>query len=268
METPKTFFAANFKFLRIRKKITQEVLAQQLDMTRAKLDALEMGRVKSPQPEDFLKYSQYFKISIDSLIKIDLAKLGELKLRELQAGNDVYMTGSKIRVLAITVDQKNKENIEYVPIKAKAGYAAGCSDPEYLAGLPKISLGNLSKHGTLRMFPITGDSMLPVPADSEIIGEYVEDWRKLKPETPCIVILKGQDFVFKLVTLQNEGKLLLSSLNPEYKPYVVEAADVLELWKYYKHQTGTLPQLEAGPQNIAHILRDIQLELLEIKNKK
>ncbi|HEY3389742.1 MAG TPA: helix-turn-helix transcriptional regulator, partial [Prolixibacteraceae bacterium] len=124
------FFAGNIRFLRDRKKLSQETLAARLGLTRAKLAAIEGGNTRSPQPEDYLNFSEFFKISIDSLLKIDLSKLGELKIRELEAGNDVYIRGGNLRVLAISVDKSNNENVEYVPVKAKAGYMAGYNDPE------------------------------------------------------------------------------------------------------------------------------------------
>jgi transcriptional regulator with XRE-family HTH domain len=266
MESTKNFFASNIRFLRSRKHITQEDLANKLDITRKKLHALESGQVKAPQPEDYFKYSEFFKISIDALMKVDLSRLGELKLRDLQAGSDVYMTGSNIRVLAISVNDRNEEHIEYVPIKAKAGYTAGYNDPEFIAKLPKVKLANLPRHATYRMFPSTGDSMLPIPEGSEIVTEYVANWRDLKPGTPCIVVLKAaQDLVFKLVTIQDDGKLLLSSLNPLYEPYTVEAANVLELWKYYKHLTGTLPEREQSLQSIVQMMREMQQDIKKLK---
>ncbi|MCY1543585.1 hypothetical protein D9M68_794100 [compost metagenome] len=71
----------------------------------------------------------------------------------------------------------------------------------------------------------------------------MEDWKGLKADTPCIVILKNnQDFVFKQLTIQKEGRLLLKSMNTAYQPYTVAAEEVLEIWKYHKHQTGTLPE--------------------------
>lgn len=256
--TAKIFFHNNIRLLRERKKKSQEELAATLDLSRNKLQALESGKTVNPTAVDLVKFSDYFKISIDSLLKVDLAKLGELRLKELMAGNDVYMTGSKIRVLAITVNNDNKENMEYVPVKAKAGYMAGYNDPEFIAGLPRFSLPNLPKSGTFRMFPTTGDSMLPIPENSEVIAQYVEDWKNLKPETACIVLLKGQqDFVFKLTTLQADGTLLLKSLNRNYAPYTVNSEDVLELWKYYKHQTGTLPQPESDLQELKTLILEL-----------
>lgn len=224
--------------------MSQGALASEMGITRAKLAALESGQTKAPQPEDYLNFSAFFRVSIDTLLKVDLTRIGELKLRELEAGNDVYIKGGNLRVLAISVDKSNHENVEYVPVKAKAGYAAGgFSDPEYIAGLPKFSIPNLPRNGTYRVFPITGDSMLPIPDGSEITGKFVEDWRSLKPDTPCIVILNGnQDFVFKMVTVTAGGMLQLRSLNPLYSTFEVPAKEVLEVWSFYSFTSREMPQ--------------------------
>lgn len=266
MKPQKVFFGGNIKFLRERRKQSQEALAEQLSMTRSKLNALENGQTKAPQPKDYLKFSEYFRISVDSLLKVDLSRLSELKLRELEAGNDVYMTGTQIRVLAITVDKDNKENIEYVPVKAKAGYRSGYSDPEYLAGLPKYCLPNLPRGHTYRMFPITGDSMLPIPGGSDIVGQYVEDWKSLKPGTPCVLILKGdQDFVFKQVTVQADGSFWLRSFNSLYEPYVIQADEVLEIWKFYSYHSREMPSAESNLDQLLKLLTVVQREIREMK---
>ncbi|WP_257668985.1 XRE family transcriptional regulator [Parapedobacter tibetensis] len=255
------FFAGNIKFLRTRRKLTQEAFASKLSMTRSKLNCIEMGQTRSPAIEDLLKFSDYFKVSIDSLIKVDLSKLGELKLRELEAGTDVYIKGGNLRVLAITVDRDNNENVEYVPIKAKAGYLAGYNDPEFIASLPRYSLPNLPKQGTYRIFPSAGDSMVPVPEDSDITVEYIEDWAAIKPETPCIVVMKGQDFVFKLVTLKDNGTCLLRSLNPLTEPYTIHADDVLEIWKFYSFTSRDIPEPETDMRQLVRMVKDLQDEV-------
>lgn len=250
------FFGSNVKFLRTRQKLTQEQLAQKLSMTRSKLNCIEIGQTKSPSIEDMLKFSARFKMSLDTLIKIDLSQLGELKLRELEAGNDIYIRGGNLRVLAITVDKENNENVEYVPVKAKAGYQAGYSDPEYIASLPKYSLPNLPKQGTFRIFPTEGNSMLPVPENSDVTGEYIEDWFSVKPKTPCIVIFKNnQDFVFKQVTFQKDKTFLLESMNSIYDPYTVEANDILEIWKFHSFTSKEIPE---PVSDLSILLREIQ----------
>jgi transcriptional regulator with XRE-family HTH domain len=256
---PKIFFAANIKFLRERRKISQETLAATLGITRAKLAAIEAGNTRSPQPEDYLKFSDFFKISIDTLLKIDLSRIGEMKIRELEAGNDVYIRGGNLRVLAISVDRSNNENVEYVPVKAKAGYMAGYHDPEFIATLPKYSLPNLPSQGTFRDFPLTGDSMLPVPENSDIITRYVEDWTTVRPETPCVVILKAQqDFVFKMVTVNSSGTILLKSLNPVYKPYAVHVNDVLEIWQFYAYTSREMPEPSPDMATILKAIRGLE----------
>lgn len=262
------FFAGNIKFLRDRKKLSQESLAAQLGLTRAKLAAIEAGNTKSPQPEDYLNFSEFFKISIDTLLKIDLPKLGELKIRELEAGNDVYLRGGNLRVLAISVDRSNNENVEYVPVKAKAGYMAGYNDPEFIASLPKYSLPNLPAQGTFRIFPSTGDSMLPVPEGSDIIAQYVADWTAIKPDTPCIVILKGQqDFVFKMTTINVDGTIVLKSLNPVYKSYSVSADDVLEIWRFYAYTSKEFPEPQPEMATVLNAIRGLEEKIGNMEGK-
>lgn len=259
MSGTKNFFHSNIRFLRERKRFSQEDFASLLDMKRAKLHALEVGQTKNPASDDLLKFSDHFKISIDALMRIDLKLLSETEIRKLQEEDKHYATGSKMRVLAITVDKDNKENAEYVPIKAKAGYRSGYNNPEFIASLPKVSLPNLPKPGTYRMFPTEGDSMLPVPEGSDVIAKYVQDWTTLKPGTPGIVILKGeQDFVFKLITVQKNGSLLLQSLNKAYEPYNVDSSEVLEVWQYVKHQTGTLPEPQTDMQELKAMILELQ----------
>ncbi|WP_029274556.1 XRE family transcriptional regulator [Pedobacter borealis] len=255
MNAQKVFFAENLKLLRNRKKLSQEAMAETLGIGRSKYNALENGQTKAPQPEDLIHFSNTFKISIDSLLRIDLSKVSELKLRELEAGSDIYLQGGKVRVLAISVDKSNKENVEYVPIKVKAGYMAGYNDPEFIASLPKVNLPNLPKGKSYRMFPIIGDSMHPIPEGSDVITSFVEDWTGIKPKTACIVILNGNnDFVFKLVTVQNDKTILLESLNKLYKPYSVTVAEVLEIWQFHSYQTKELPTQETDLDEIKRMI--------------
>jgi transcriptional regulator with XRE-family HTH domain len=267
MSSQEIFFQKNIKFLRERRKLSQDALAEKLSLTRTKLNALEHGHTKAPQPEDYLNYSEFFRVSVDSLLKVDLSKLSELKLRELEAGNDVYMTGSQIRVLAVTVDKSNKENVEYIPVKAKAGYRAGFNDPEYIAGLPKFSMPNLPKGATYRMFPTTGDSMLPIPEGSDIVCRFIENWTSLRPQTLCIaVLIAEQDFVFKQVTLQPDG-LLMESLNKAYQPYLVPVSEVLELWELHSYQAREIPEVQPDLHMLTMAVREMQEDIRVMKNK-
>lgn len=265
----KIFLGSNIKFLRQRKKISQESLAESLGMTRAKLVAIEAGRTKSPHPEDYLNFSAYFQMSIDTLLKVDLKEISPWKLRELESGNDIYLKGRKIRVLAISTNVEEEENVEYVPIKAKMGYRSGYNDPEYIASLPKYSLPHLQKNKTYRIFPTVGESMLPIQPGTDLITAYVEDWSELK-DTPCVLILKSQgtDFVFKFATYREEDHdFFLRSLNErEYPPYTVPVEEVLEVWKYHKHLTNDFPSEQPDLQQMVKEIRDMKQKLEQLTN--
>ncbi|MNJ95313.1 Helix-turn-helix domain protein [compost metagenome] len=267
--SPKIFFCSNLKFLRKRQKMSQAELAEILGVTRSKLALIEDGHTKSMEPELQISISEYFKIAVDSLLKIDLAKVGELKLRDLQAGNDVYIKGGNLRVLAISVDSTNTEQTEYVTIKAKAGYSdGGYADPEYISELPKYKLPHIPAQGTFRIFPISGDSMLPIPDGSDITGQFVEDWSILRPGTPAIVVLRGQqDFVFKKLTFHDDGTVLLESLNTAYSPYTLEAENVLEVWKFYAYTSKEMPDAGTDLESILREIRDLKSVIIKKERK-
>lgn len=255
------FFNSNIRFLRLRRRETQENLAATLNISRNKLQALESGKTVNPGAIDLILFSEYFKISIDTMFKIDLSELSEIDLQEIEAGSNSYIKGDKLRILAITTDKSGKENVEFVPIKAKAGYLAGYNDPEFINNLPKLQMPNLPNDKTFRMFPIIGDSMPPFKEGDYIITEYIRDWYSVKNDTLCIIILKGtQDFVFKRVTndLNQNHQIILSSFNNLYQPYTVKAEDVLELWQYHSYWGKDVQRNDV-------ILGDVQRQLNSIQ---
>ncbi|WP_162926589.1 XRE family transcriptional regulator [Pedobacter chitinilyticus] len=258
METAKFIFGLNIKFLRNRAKLSQEELAEILGITRAKLNSWENATVKSPLPEDYMKVSDHFSITIDNLLRLELSKLGELNLRKLEGGQDVYIRGGTLRVLSISVDGKNRENVEVVPIRAKAGYLAGFGDPEYISTLDKLHIPFLPEKGTFRIFQIEGNSMLPIVDGSHIIARYVQDWSTLNADSPCIVISAQHGLVFKNVTIEKDGNLLLRSLNNEYEPYRTPIEEIGELWSFYGYISYKMPQ--------ADDLGFISSTLMEIRN--
>ena len=232
MNKTKNFFAQNVKFLRNRKKMTQETIASELKITRQKFKSYEMGYAKNPPLEDLMRFSEYFGINIDNILRIDLSKLSELKIRELES-NENYMTGTKLRILATTVDKDNNDNIEVVPVKAKAGYLRGMFDLEFIQSLPKFQLPFLDKGKKYRAFQLDGDSMLPIKESAFVVCEYIEDWKTIKDGIAYYIVTKD-DFAFKIVynQIKNDGTLLMKSLNYQYKDYTVKAGEVREIWKY------------------------------------
>ncbi len=267
---PQVYWAINIRHLRRRKNLSQDELAFSLNISRSKLNAHENGQTINPTIDDLLNFSSYFKLSIDNLIKLDLSKLSEVKLRELEAGNDTYTAGTQLRILATTVNTNNRDNIEYVTQKAKAGYLDGYGDPEFINKLPVFNLPHLPVDTKYRMFPTVGDSMFPIPENALVIGKYLDDWNHIKPETPCLVITKDDGIVFKLVTSQikTNRTLLLASLNSFYQPYEVPVENVVEIWQFVNYLADSIPVAAAPIQELSRDVQEMKAALKKLANKK
>lgn len=226
-------FSNNIKYLRHRRKKTQADIAFALQIKRSTLSGYENG-IAEPGINTLLKLAEYYKIAIDTLLKIDLTKLSETQLNELEAGSDIYLKGKNIRILATQVNSQNEEQIELVSEKAKAGYTTGYADTEYIKQLPILQLPFLDKQKTYRCFQISGDSMLPIQDKSYIIAEYVQDWNNIPTNTPCVFNTLEDGIVFKIlgnkITPKNNIKLI--SLNKLYNTYETPISNIQEIWKF------------------------------------
>ena len=262
------FFHSNIKLLRKRRKRTQEDVADFLNMKRSTLSGYE-NNIAQPAIPALIFFSDFFKISIDTLIKIDLLKLSEQQLNELENGFDVYVKGSKLRVLATTINSENEENIELVNEKAKAGYSRGFADPEYIKELPKFQMPFLDKQKKYRSFQISGDSMLPIPDGSWVTAEYVVDWAYLQNNQAYIILTYDEGIVFKLIEnrLHEEKKLRLYSLNPEYKPYDIAINEIKEIWKFTHFISSELPEPEIQKDNILEKIKYLQKNIDEMRTE-
>ncbi len=260
--------STNLRFLRSRRRRTQDVVATELGITRSTLNNYESGVVVNPTLDLLVRFSKYFRISIDTLVKIDLSKLGESQLSELERGNDVYITGSRLRVLATTIDSTNRENIEMVSHKARAGYRSGYADPDYIKKLPTFQIPILLNDRKYRMFQVSGDSMNPIPDKSWVIGEYLENWFDIKDGQAYIILTLDDGIVFKLVNnhLKKKRTLELVSLNDEFKPYDVQANEVKEVWKFCNYISSELPDTSVQKHSIFSKIEKMEKEIGELKS--
>lgn len=226
------FFAENIKFLRLRKKLSQADLALSLDITRTTLAGYE----KSVQPpfKVLIKFAEYFNVSIDALVRYNLQVLSEFQLSQIEDGFDVDITGKKLRLLTISVNEKGDENIELVPVKAQAGYTNSYGDLGFIESLPKFTLPFLPKNKTYRTFQIQGNSMLPVPEGAWVTCSYIQNWEHIKDGTPCVIVTRDEGIVFKVVynQIEQSKELDLVSTNRNYKPYKLPMNKVVEIWKF------------------------------------
>lgn len=262
------YFASNIKCLRKRKKRTQDEAAVSLGMKRSTFSGYE-NEVAMPGISALLLFSKYYNISVDTLLKVDLTKLTQQQLFFLENGEDIYLKGGKIRILATTVDANDNENIELVHEKAKAGYTQGFYDPEFINELPRFQLPFLSKEKKYRTFQITGDSMLPIPDKAWVTGEFVQNWLALKDGDACIILTLDEGIVFKIIEnkIRRYGRLNLFSLNTEYNPYEIPISEVKEIWRFVHYISDELPSGINSQEMIGKTLKVIQTDIKHIKKR-
>ena len=260
------YFHSNIKMLRKRRHKTQDDVAERLQMKRSTLSGYE-NRVAQPGIDILTTFSNYYQIAIDTLIKTDLERLSETQLRQLENGEDVFLRGGNLRILASTVDSNNEENIELVQEKAKAGYTNGFADPDFISALPVFQLPFLSKEKKYRTFQLNGDSMLPIPNKAWVTGEYLMDWKLVKTGEAFIILTLDEGIVFKVVenNLEKEGKLTLYSLNPLYEPFDVAINEIKEVWKFVNFISNELPEPVLPENQLVRTVASLKHDLDKIK---
>ena len=226
------YFDQNIKLLRTKKGLSQQDLADNLSITRSKLNSYERG--VQPPFHIQIDIADYFNVTLDGLVRHDLSKLTHFKLTQILKGSEADISGRKLRLLTVSVDVNQEENIEVVSMKAQAGYTGGYADPEFIEGLPKFKLPFLPKGKTYRSFQIKGDSMPPVSEGSWVTASYLQDWNDVKDGENYIVVTQDEGIVFKRLynKLKAEQGFTLVSTNSAYAPYSLKADQILEIWKF------------------------------------
>jgi transcriptional regulator with XRE-family HTH domain len=231
-----TFFSQNLRFLRSKmsEKTSQEKLAELINIKKPTLGSYESGRAE-PKYADLIEIAEFFKVEVDELLKEDLSK----RLPGMS-------NKPKLRILATTVDSNNEENIEMVPVKALAGYTASYDDVEFIQELPTFQVPFLPRDKKYRVFPIKGESMLPLQPGSLVFAEYVEDWTAIKDGTICIVVTREDGVVLKQVInhLADRKVLILNSTNKTYDPYPILGSEIQEIWKFAGYFHSDFPNAE------------------------
>src|SRR5690554_3999985 len=107
--------AANLKYLRRKKNLTQQQFADIMEVKRSLIGAYEEDRAE-PKYELLKKIASFFDLSMDEMAN----EVINDRWKPKEKGD-----GSSVRILSITVDKDDRENIELVPVKASAGYLNG-----------------------------------------------------------------------------------------------------------------------------------------------
>lgn len=241
----------NMKYLRKLRGWTQEEFAQKLRIKRSLLGAYEEERAE-PRIDVLEVVCDIFKLTLDDILRKDLSD---------NKGN--YLAKRRAMKLA-----GGRPDIPFVPVKAAAGYMAGYADPEFIDELNTFTLPMLAG-GNYRAFEIIGDSMLPTPSGSVIVGEKVDNLDDVKNNVPCIVVSRNEGIVYKRVQKngRQRNKLTLVSDNPSYHPYTVNADDVVEMWQAQVVISKTSSQQRWDMNQLTNMVSDLQEQVISLKKR-
>ncbi|MBZ4043843.1 XRE family transcriptional regulator [Flavobacterium hibisci] len=253
-----SLFSDNIRVLRVRQKISQEKLAENLQITRGRYVKYEDGTSEAPY-EILKKIARYYHMSIDLLLSVDIRKIDIQHLLKLENNR---------LVLPIMVDHQGENYIEVVTQKVKAGYLNGYADPEYIESLQQISLPFLGP-GKHRGFPVEGDSMPPHEDGSIIVGRYVERLGDVQDGKTYILITKNEGMVYKRLNKNKKNALVLESDNNFYPNYEVRLSDIIEIWEYRCNIGRTDKKQELNEiQDLKELILDVKREVNEIRKNK
>jgi transcriptional regulator with XRE-family HTH domain len=241
----------NMKYLRKLRGWTQEEFAQKLRIKRSLLGAYEEERAE-PRIDVLEVVCDIFKLTLDDILRKDISDT-----------KSNYLAKRRAMKLAA-----GRSDIPFVPVKAAAGYLAGYADPEFVDELNTFTLPMLTG-GNYRAFEIVGDSMLPTPSGSVIVGEKVDSIDEVKNNTPCIVISRNEGVVYKRVQKNNraKNKLTLVSDNPVFHPYVINAEEVLEMWQAQVVISKLNSQQRWNVNQLADMVTNLQEQVVSLRKR-
>ena len=240
----------NLKYLRKLRGWTQEEMAPKLGIKRSLLGAYEEGRAK-PRNQILEKLSDLFQVSIDDLLRMDLsAEEGDYLERRRR------------------LKEHPRQVIEFVPVKAMAGYLSGYQDREFIEELNTFTLPMIDA-GHYRAFEIAGDSMLPVPSGSVVVGHRVADWQDIRHKQTYVVLTREEGVVYKRVLKnnRNKNKITLLSDNSQYESYYVQLEDVLEMWEVDAVVSKVSSHQQLNVSHLADMVSQLQAQVSVLRKK-
>ena len=246
-----SFANKNLKYLRKLRGWTQEEFAQKLRIKRSLLGAYEEERAE-PRIDILEVVADMFKLSLDELLRKDISD---------NKGN--YLAKRRAQKLI-----NGRTDIPFVPVKAAAGYLAGYADPEFIDELNTFTLPMLSG-GDYRAFEIVGDSMMPTPSGSVIVGEKIENFDEVKSNQTYIVVSRTDGIVYKRILKNNrqKNKFTFVSDNPTYQPYQVNAEDIVGVWQAQMIISKANTQQRWDVNQLAGLVNNLQQQVSVLKKR-
>lgn len=255
-----------FRLREIRKsrKVTQQELAEYLNVTQATLSGWETEKFEIDNT-NLKKCANYFDVSIDYLLgnSFDSSeiKMARAAIKDLYSQSDIpiseieektgasYSTfrswldgygdyfNSRLSILArlfnVSVESLlGKEasipvsDVVMVPIYGKVAAGIGMFADDEIIGEQPVFSALVKNIGECFCLKVSGDSMLPRIQDGDII--LVRKQPSVDSGSYAVVLIDDENGVVKKVTYDSDSVTLVS-INPNYPPRTFSGADLQRL---------------------------------------
>lgn len=244
------------KEIRQEKKITQDAISEAIGISKRSFIDYETEKTDIPLGK-LQNIASYLNVSVNDLINVHPEVTGMVNEPVAKYQNTPQV---------ITVDSHNEDNIVLVPMKAKAGYLKGWSDPNFIKKLPTFRMPGLN-NGVFRMFEVRGNSMFPtIPDRSFVVGSFVENWVTGIKDNQIYVVIsnKIEDGLVKrcINKIDKYRNLICKSDNRrEYPTQNLDPDDIMEIWEVKLHLNFNIPD----PASIYDRVNDLEGELLSLQ---
>jgi len=195
------FFSNNLKKVRSAKKISQQQLADNLNVTRANISSWE-NSLSFPSISVLHRLSKYLSISIDNLLDVDLSD------KQIVRSIPMKLNGSSNKLI---FQQKSNE--------PQQSY----SDVENHLNIPGITY-------SARTLEVLGDEMSPVFLSGDyVVGSEVEEVKEIRQQSLCIVEWSGG--VLVRYVERHEAGIKLRGTNRGSVSELISWEELRSLWE-------------------------------------
>jgi transcriptional regulator with XRE-family HTH domain len=277
------FFIQNIKYLRKKRGLKQDEMLDSIGFARTTYASYEAG-TSQPNIDGILRIADYYGVDVTELLQRDLSNVQVIEKTEIPKNRknvqlnvqaDVQLKQNNVLTEPlvnygmprfITVDSQGEENCLYVPVKARAGYLSGLTDPSFIETLPTYRLPGLN-NGSYRIFEVDGHSMFPTFHDKDKAICRAEMVDKIRDDRTYVLITKNDGILCKrLINRASQGVIICKSDNNhkgEYPPIVLDVSEILEVWYVTDKWTKQLP----SPGEIYKRIIDLEADVIMMKQK-
>lgn len=218
--------AANFRFLREHKKMSQEEFGQFLGgLTRGQIASYEDGR-SEPKSLHLINMARILGLTVDMLLTTQLTQ------RHLEAIAKGHQP----------LQEKPADGIPLISQSAYTEYLQGHTDKVFLEQLPMLFIPGLKSSRTHRAFEVRGESMIPTLYPNDwVICRKQEKGEAFSYRDVYLLITRAEGVLVKrLIEHPEQNMLELISDNRIIPTYKLPIQEVNELWKVEYRLTSYL----------------------------